>query len=110
MKISLRKVDLDVLTSKDIVQKKDDEIVLVNTNRLYWMTSLSMRSIEDDNKMRKIVNKQLEVLDRAYSELQTFIPMNVKEVKVCFGNQLMDMPLNTFKKARQEDTRYLGAR
>ena len=49
---------IPVLSGKVIENKKDQEVVLVNTNRLYEKLALATRSIADDKEREKVVEVQ----------------------------------------------------
>lgn len=91
------------LSWADIEKKSNDEIVLVNKNRLYWAISLSTRSIDNNIKLQKISTLHKKALGRVRDERKLFVPMTVKEIKESFEGQLEQMPYNSFRKAGERD-------
>lgn len=91
------------LSWADIEKKSNDEIVLVNKNRLYWAISLSTRSIDNNIKLQKISTLHMKALGRVRDERKLFVPMTVKEIKESFEGQLEQMPYNSFRKADEKD-------
>ena len=81
---------MPVLSGKVIENKEDQEVVLVNTNRLYEKLALAMRSIIDDKEREKVVEVQKKALAKMKTEREMFVPMTVEEVK--------DMRLNLWDK------------
>ena len=81
---------------RNIKDKKDTDIVLVNKARLYATMSLAMRGIDNVEEREKIVRLQNKCLARTRTGREMFTPMTVKEIKVSFGKQLEKMPYNTF--------------
>lgn len=98
-----RQVKCNQLNWEDIQKKSNDEIVLVNKNRLYWAISLSTRSIDNNIKLQKISTLHKKALGRIRDERKLFVPMTVKEIKESFGGQLEQMPYNSFRQASERD-------
>lgn len=96
------------LSWKDIQNKSNDEIVLVNKNRLYWAISLSTRCIDNNTKLQKISTLHKKALGRTQDERKLFVPMTVEEIRESFGGQLEQMPYNSFRKAGERDKIALG--
>ena len=88
---------IPVLSGKVIENKKDQEVVLVNTNRLYEKLALETRSIADDKEREKVVEVQKKALAKMKTEREMFVPMTVKEVKISFGSSIDKLPYNTFR-------------
>lgn len=88
---------IPVLSGKVIENKKDQEVVLVNTNRLYEKLALATRSIADDKEREKVVEVQKKALAKMKTEREMFVPMTVKEVKISFGSSIDKLPYNTFR-------------
>ena len=84
------------ISAKQIKEKDDTDVVLVNKTRLYVVMSLAMRGMKDPKKQKEVVKLQRECIGRTKSEREMFIPMTVKEVKDSFGKQLERVPYNTF--------------
>lgn len=85
----------------------NEEIVLVNTNRLYWLLSLSSRSINNKKKGGKVIATQRKALGRKKEVKMLFVPMTVQEIKESFGNEFNnDMLCNTFRRIEEEDRDY----
>lgn len=98
-----RQIGCSQLSWEDIQKKSNDEIVLVNKNRLYWAISLSTRCIDNNIKLQEISTLHKKALGRVRDERKLFVPMTVKEIKDSFGGQLMQMPYNSFRKAGERD-------
>ena len=98
-----RQIRCSQLSWADIKNKSNDEIVLVNKNRLYWAISLSTRSIDNNIKLQEISTLHKKALGRVRDERKLFVPMTVKEIKDSFGGQLNKMPYNSFRKAEERD-------
>ena len=49
------KSDIYMIPGKNIMEKEDKEIVLVNVNRIYEKMALAMRSISDETERNNIV-------------------------------------------------------
>lgn len=98
-----RQVKCNQLNWEDVQKKSNDEIVLVNKNRLYWAISLSTRSIDNNIKLQKISTLHKKALGRVRDERKLFVPMTVKEIKESFRGQLEQMPYNSFRQASERD-------
>ena len=98
-----RQIGCSQLSWKDIQKKNNDEIVLVNKNRLYWAMSLSTRCIDNNKKLQEISTLHKRALGRVRDERKLFVPMTVKEIKDSFGGQLEQMPYNSFRQAGERD-------
>lgn len=85
------------LISKDVLNMPDEEIVLVNVNRLYYRLATLKRSEKSFNSV-KIIHKALKDVPAR----QMFVEMPVKDVKICFGKSLLNMPFNSFKKREKQ--------
>ena len=88
---------MPVLSGKVIENKEDQEVVLVNTNRLYEKLALAMRSIIDDKEREKVVEVQKKALAKMKTEREMCVPMTVEEVKISFGSNIDKLPYNTFR-------------
>lgn len=75
----------------------DEEIVLVNVNRLYYRLATLPRSDKSFEAVQIIHNALNNVPAR-----QMFVEMSIKHVKTCFGNSLPNMPFNSFRKRRSK--------
>lgn len=75
----------------------DEEIVLVNVNRLYYRLATLPRSDKSFEAVQIIHNALNNVPAR-----QMFVEMSIKHVKTCFGNSLPNMPFNSFRKKKKE--------
>lgn len=71
----------------------DDKQILVNSNRLYWQLSELRRK----NKKKDAIQVILEKLESLNNDQKVYIEMSVKDVKMCFGENLTKVPANTFK-------------
>lgn len=91
------KSDIYMIPGKNIMEKEDKEIVLVNVNRIYEKMALAMRSISDETERNNIVEVQRRALKKVRTDKEMFVPMTVKEVKVGFGSNLDKLPYNTFR-------------
>ena len=91
------KSDMYMIPGKNIREKEDKEIVLVNVNRIYEKMTLAMRSISDETERNNIVKVQRRALKKVRTDKEMFVPMTVKEVKVGFGSNLDKLPYNTFR-------------
>lgn len=91
------KSDMDMIPGKNIMEKEDKEIVLVNVNRIYEKMALAMRSISDETERNKVVKVQRRALKQVRTDKEMFVPMTVAEVKVGFGSNLDKLPYNTFR-------------
>lgn len=91
------KSDMDMIPGKNIMEKEDKEIVLVNVNRIYEKMALAMRSISDETERNKVVKVQRRALKKVRTDKEMFVPMTVEEVKVGFGSNLDKLPYNTFR-------------
>lgn len=96
-------ISYNQLSSQDIQEKNNDEIVLVNKNRLYWVISLSTRCIDDEERLQEIFTLHKKALRRVQDERKMFVPMTVKEIKEGFGGLLEQMPFNSFRVAGERD-------
>ena len=84
------KSDMYMIPGKNIMEKEDKEIVLVNVNRIY-------EKISDETERNNIVKVQRRALKKVRTDKEMFVPMTVKEVKVGFGSNLDKLPYNTFR-------------
>lgn len=91
------KSDMYMIPGKNIMEKEDKEIVLVNVNRIYEKMTLAMRSISDETERNNIVKVQRRALKKVRTDKEMFVPMTVNEVKVGFGSNLDKLPYNTFR-------------
>lgn len=91
------KSDMYMIPGKNIMEKEDKEIVLVNVNRIYEKMALAMRSISDEDKRNNVVEVQKKALKKVRTDKEMFVPMTVEEVKVGFGSNLDKLPYNTFR-------------
>lgn len=91
------KSDMYMIPGKNIMEKEDKEIVLVNVNRIYEKMALAMRSISDETERNNIVEVQRRALKKVRTDKEMFVPMTVKGVKVGFGSNLDKLPYNTFR-------------
>lgn len=55
------KSDMYMIPGKNIMEKEDKEIVLVNVNRIYEKMALAMRSISDEDKRNNVVEVQKSI-------------------------------------------------
>ena len=91
------KSDMYMIPGKNIMEKEDKEIVLVNVNRIYEKMALAMRSISDEDKRNNVVEVQKKALKKVRTDKEMFVPMTIEEVKVGFGSNLDKLPYNTFR-------------
>ena len=91
------KSDMYMIPGKNIMEKEDKEIVLVNVNRIYEKMALAMRSISDEDKRNNVVEVQKKALKKVRTDKEMFVPMTVEEGKVGFGSNLDKLPYNTFR-------------
>lgn len=82
------------LVSGDNLKKlKDDSHILVNSNRLYWQLSELSRKKKQSDALQII----LEKLENLNNDQKLYVEMSVKDAKMCFGEELVKFPANTFK-------------
>ena len=71
----------------------EDSLILVNSNRLYWQLTELIRMKRESDAIKII----LEKLQSLHNDQKVYIKMSVKDVKICFGDNLTKVPANTFK-------------
>lgn len=88
---------MHTIPGKNVLEKEDKEIVLVNINRIYEKMALAMRSIPDETERNKVVKVQKKALTKVRTDKEMFVPMTVEDVKIGFGSNLDNLPYNTFR-------------
>lgn len=83
----------DFLLLEDIKMLEPQKIILVNSNRLYWLLSELKRS-EKEKMAIKVLTKTINSRE---NERRMYVPMKVEDVKICFNTCKELLPLNTFK-------------
>ena len=86
-----------VILGKEIMQKGDEEKILVNTNRIYEKMALATRSIPDEDKRKRVLQTQKKALAKVKTEKEMFVSMTVGDAKISLGSKLEKMPYNTFR-------------
>lgn len=85
--------DSRLVSGNKLKDFSEDSFILVNTNRLYWqLTELVRRKVE-----KAAIKIILERLESLHNDQKIYIKMSVKDVKICFGDNLTKLPANTFK-------------
>lgn len=74
----------------------EEEEILVNSNRIYWLLSEVIKKEDDATQKSKIVKQLNEKIEKITDEWALYVPMKVVEVKECFGSLISQMPRNTF--------------
>ena len=81
---------------EEILNKNDNEYVLVNVNRIYERMALAIK-IPESNKRIKIMNILKEAIHNIPKEDTMFTSMTIKNIKLVFGTILNKLPYNTFR-------------
>lgn len=74
------------------------DTILVNSNRLYWQLS-ELKRINQNGEEVLILTKNI---GRIRDERSMYVPMQVKDVKKCFGMCGYQLPKNTFRRRDYE--------
>ena len=98
-----------VTLAKTLQGKRDNEVVLVNSNWINGLIPVAARSIKEENKRLEIMSKLHRAIDRLEGERDIYVPMYVDEVRICAGNR-KEFPINTFRKASEKDKKRLRKR
>jgi hypothetical protein len=75
-----------------VKQMNEDDIVLVNSNRLYFQLSKLSRSQNKKAEIKILTDNINNIKD----EKQMYVPMRVRDVVKCFESGGLQLPLNTF--------------
>lgn len=89
--LNLKKEEL--LSADEICKLDETTKVMVNSNRLYWQLSEASRQKRNTHAIRTI----MKTLKNITNDQELYIKMDVKDIKICFGNNLDKMPINTFR-------------
>lgn len=79
------------LSLEQIKNKNQEEVVLVNVNRIYTRYSEMIRN--------NLVDKYqilLKVIDNIYDEKEMYTLMTAQDIIICFDSQEVNYPENTF--------------
>ena len=93
---------------ESLKDKKDDDVVLVNSNWINGLIPVAARCIKEDHKRSEVMSKLHRAIDRLDGEWDVYVPMYVNEVKICAGNR-SEYPINTFREASEKDKKRLKA-
>lgn len=83
----------DLLPGDEICKLNENDKVMVNSNRLYWQLSEASRQRKNSRAIRTII----KTLENITNDQALYVVMEVKDIKICFGNNLKNMPINTFR-------------
>lgn len=86
-----------MISRKEIESLEEENTVLVNLNRVYWQLSKLSRMKQNEGAVQTLFEKLYDITD----EKVMYIPMKVKEIKVCFENGDKNLPVNTFRRTEK---------
>lgn len=89
----------DLLNWENVQNLEPEEIILVNSNRIYWQLSELIRLKRNQQGIDILIKKIHGIKD----EKEMYIPMQVEDVKICFRQYRGKIPLNTFKTGSQKN-------
>jgi len=81
---------------KEILNKNDNEYILVNVNRIYERMALAIK-IPEYKKRIEIMKILKEAIHNIPREDTMFTSMTIKDIKLVFGTILNKLPYNTFR-------------
>ena len=76
----------------------DSDVILVNSNRIYWRISEVGRKMKNTNEKEHIISTLTQKLTDSCNDQSMYIPMQISAIKECFKNSQDLLPLNTFVK------------